>query len=99
MNHRSVAKEEDTPIIKKFKQWNARLVADHIYHAEIQKAVGHHSDLTPQQKIGKWATCLTEKINSLSKEEKARLAVLADRWKDEGPPEEVKLRLVFFPIL
>jgi hypothetical protein len=90
VNHRTVAKEEETPPIKTAKQWNARLVADHLYHKEIQQAVEAFSDLTPKQKIGKWAACLTDKINSLPEDERAKLAVLAEQWRDKGPPEEIK---------
>ena len=99
MNHRAIAKEEEAPPIKAFKNWTGRLVADHLYHAEIQQAVDAHADLTPKQKIGKWATYLTEKINSLSTEEKARLAVLVGQWKEKGPPEEIKHRLVFYALV
>ena len=99
MNHNNIGKEDEALPIKAFKQWNAHLVANQIYHAEIQKAVEAHTNLTPNQKIGKWATYLTEKINSLSDGERARLAVLAERWKEEGPPEEVKHQLVFCRIV
>ena len=73
-------------------------MADYLYHEEIQKAVEVYSDLAPNQKIGKWAACLTEKINSLPEDERAKLSVLAVQWKDKGPPEELKRQLVLYVI-
>jgi len=55
------------------------------------KALG---PLTPQEHIGKYASFLTEKIESLSEEEKARYGVLAKQWKEQGPPPDVKRWLV-----
>ena len=81
------------------KQWTARLVADYYHHDKIKEAVGAHSSLAPQQKIGKWATALSEKWNSLSEESKAKYAVLAEQWKEKGPPPEVKRRLVSYKVL
>ena len=99
INHNATAKEDGTPPIKAAKQWNARLVADHLYHEEIQQAVEAFSDLTPKQKIGKWAACLTDKINSLPDDERAKLAVLAEQWRAKGPPEEFKHRLVLCVVI
>lgn len=60
------------------------------------EALKAHSSLAPQQQIGKYATLLTEKVESLSEEDKARYAVLAEQWKEKGPPQEVKRRLVLY---
>jgi hypothetical protein len=59
-------------------------------------AVKAQGPLTPQEQIGKYASFLTEKIESLSEEEKARYGVLAKKWKEQGPPTDVKRRLVFY---
>ena len=59
------------------------------------EAVKAHGPLAPQQQIGKWASALTEKWESLPEEDKAKYAVLAEQWREQGPPPEVKRRLVF----
>jgi len=81
-NHRTVVKEEDGPPIKVTKQWNARLVADYYHHDEIMEAVKAHGSLNPQQQIGKWASSLTEKWDSLSEEDRTKYAVLAEQWRE-----------------
>ena len=92
-NHHAVVKEEDAPPIKVAKQWNARLVADYYHHDEIMETVKAHGSLDPQQQIGKWASALTEKWESLSEADRIKYAVLAEQWRESGPPIEVKRRL------
>jgi len=45
--------------------------------------------------IGKWQTALSEKWDSLSPDEQTRYGVIAEQWKERGPPPEVQRRLVF----
>jgi len=92
-NHRTVVKEEDGPPIKVAKQWNAHLVVDYYHHDEIAEAVKAHSSLNPQQQIGKWASALTEKWESLPDEDRIKYAVLTEQWREKGLPIEVKRQL------
>ena len=90
MNHRSVPKVEDAPPIKAAKQWTGRLVADFYHHDEITEAF----KANPEPGIGKWQHLLSEKWNSLPDEQKARYGVIAEQWKEQGPPPEVRRRSV-----
>ena len=78
-----------------WKKWTGRLVVDHLCHDEIEKAVNSSGKTNPREHIAEWSKALTEKINSFTDEEKARYAVIAEQWTKDGPPTEVKRRLVF----
>jgi hypothetical protein len=76
-----------------WKQWTAHLVVDHLYHSEIKEIVGITDS---RARIGKWASMLSEKHESLTDDKKARYRVLAKQWRDEGPPLPVKRRCVLY---
>ena len=81
------------------KQWTARLVTDFKHHDEIKEAVKktvEESGITdPHEKISVWSKAVTTKYNSLPEATKTEYGVLANQWKKEGPPPEIKRRSVF----
>ena len=95
MNHRSIPKEEETPPFKVWKKWTSRLVVDHLCHDQIEDAVNSSGKTNPHERIAEWSKALTEKFNSFTDEEKAKYAVIAEQWTKDGPPVEVRRRLVF----
>ena len=95
INNRLVSKKEAEPPIKAGKNWTPRLVADYTYHKEIKEAVENSGLTDPHERIAEWSRAVFEKYNSLSDEERAEFAVIAEKWKKEGPPQEVKQQLVY----
>lgn len=87
-----MAKVEDAPPIKAAKQWTGRLVAGFFHHDEIKEA--YDADESDQG-IGKWQTALSNKWQSLSEAQKTKYTVIAEQWREQGPPPEVQRRLVF----
>ena len=81
------------------KQWTAHLIADFRHHDEIKEAVKktvEESGITdPHEKISVWLKAVTAKYNSLPEATKTEYGVLADQWKKEGPPPEIKCWSVF----
>jgi phage terminase large subunit-like protein len=61
------------------KKWTGRLVVDHIWHDEIEEAVNASGITNPHQHIAKWSKAVTEKFNSLTSEEQAEYAVIAEQ--------------------
>jgi len=78
-----------------WKKWTSRLVVDHLFHSEIEDIVNSSGITNPHDRIAKWSKALTEKFNSFTDKEKSKYAVIAEQWTKEGPPAEVKCRLVF----
>ena len=93
-NHRTVLNEDDAPPVRVGKQWTARLVAAHFHQQQIDEALAKLEPLTPPQRIAKWSTVLSDIIKSLDEDELAKYAVIAEKWKAEGPSVEVQRRQV-----
>jgi hypothetical protein len=68
------------------------LVVGHIFHEKIKEEVEKYDPLPPKQRITRWAIELTNVINGLSEDELKKYALVAEKWKAEGPPEEIKRR-------
>ena len=90
MNHQLVPKDEDAPLIKLGKKWTARLVIDHLFHAEIEDTVKASGVTGPREQIALWSKTVTNKFNSFTAEEKMKYGLIADQWTSDGPPAEVK---------
>ena len=80
--------------IKVGKQWTPQLVIDYLCHDEIEETVNATPE-TDTPRIAIWSKAVTAKYNGLSNEEKTRYGVIAEKWKRDGPPLEVKRMLVF----
>ena len=94
INHRMVSNEDDAPPVRVGKQWNTRLVVAHFHRQQIDEALEELGPLTPPQRIAKWSTVVSDIIKSLDKDKLAKYAVIAEKWKAEGPSKEVQRRQV-----
>lgn len=95
-NHRFAPKADDDPPVKAGKNWTSRLVIDHLFHTDIEKAVEKHGEMPPNQRIAIWASELSNLIGGLSEEDMAKYSVMAKKWNAEGPPENIQRRCVCF---
>ena len=89
-----VPKDEEAPPIKVWKKWTGQLVVNYLCHDEIEEAVKESGIKDPHQRIAQWAKAVSDKYNSLTDEEKTKYGVIAEQWTNEGPPAEVRQRLV-----
>jgi len=67
-----------------------------LLHEEIKEAVNDSGITDPHQRITEWQKVLTAKCNSLPPEDMVKYGVIAEQWTKDGPPLEVKRRLVFY---
>jgi hypothetical protein len=84
--------------VKFWKQWTGRLVFDVQCHDQIEEAVVASGISDPHHRIAAWSKTVTRMFNSLSEEERAQYTITAEQWNKEGPPLELKRRLVSFDI-
>ena len=90
VNHRSIERQEVPPPVQVGKQWKARWVVGYLYHDEMEKRMKQYDSLPSKKKIGKWALELSDLIEGLSEEDMAKYTLMAEEWRNQGPPEELQ---------
>lgn len=83
---------DDPPPVQIGKRWNTRLVVDHFFHEEIERAVAKVGPSSSEW-IGAWQTALTSVVDRLEQEKKLTdYQMMAEKWNTTGPPEDIKKR-------